>query len=115
MEKMNIDIVTSGDEDDQVNYGEPSPEAVYRAAFGVEPDIDANLLLIKSIVEEIEEVYWEIFSIEFGCEQQSVSFWRSIDDIRELSNRELHDAYEEGMAIVQSEYSRHYMMAVVNQ
>lgn len=104
---MNIDIVSSGRPDDlekNVNYGEPSPAAVYKAAFGIEPGASADLPLIQSIIEQMEDKYWAIFSIEFGCAEQPASFWQCSTDIGELSTHELHLEYERGLEIVRSEY-----------
>lgn len=106
---MNIDIVTSDRPDDQakmVNYGEPSPALVYKAAFGIEPGASADLNLIKLLIEEMEDVYWEIFSLEFGIEKQPASFWQCSDYISNLTPHELHIEYENGLEIIREEYYR---------
>lgn len=103
---MNIDIVTSDRPDEMVNYGEPSPELVYEAAFGVKPGASADLNLIKTIIEEIDDIYWEIFSLEFGIERQPASFWQCSDYIGNLSPHDLHIEYEEGIEIIRKEYYR---------
>lgn len=104
---MNIDIVTSDRQEDMdtlVNYGEPSPSAVYRAAFGIEPGASADLNLIKTIVEELDEVYWEVLSIEHGEERQPASFWQCSNSIGYLSTQELHQEYEICLRMIREEY-----------
>ncbi len=104
---MNIDIVSSTNPDDRnklVNYGEPDPEAVYKAAMKIEPGASADLRFIKDIIEQIDDLYWEIFSLEFGEEQIPASFWECSDYISNLSPHELHIEYENGLNIVRKEY-----------
>lgn len=106
---MNIDIVTSDhpeDRDKMVRYGEPMPKAVYEAAFGIEPGASADLCIIKNIVEQADDLHWEIFSLEFGCEEQPASFWQCSDYISNLSPHELHIEYERGIEYVKNEYYR---------
>ena len=94
---MNIDIVSSKMTEAEkvkvlVNYGEPNPKRVYTVAFGATPPAEI-IPKIKTVIEELDDELWEIFSLEFGDDTKTVSFWLSTDLFSDYTPDQLREDY----------------------
>jgi len=100
---MNIDIVASvidGGESGKalVNYGEPDPKKVFFAAYGSIPSPEI-IPKIKTIIEELDDEMWEIFSLEYGAAQKNAQFWVDTDLFYEYTPDQLHQDHDKAMGL----------------
>ncbi len=104
-DRMNIDIVSAAARlsSATVNYGEPSPESVYLAAFKITMPAEEGKIA-KDVIEQLPDNYWELLSLEHGVEQRPAKDWMG-SELFLISPEFLHKEYEEALTAFRTEFS----------
>jgi hypothetical protein len=88
---------------EEVGYGEPSPEAVYKAAYNVEM-LEKDKRAVQMIIEELPEISWMILSVEHGIERRPVKEWMTCE-LSDWTLEQLRDGYRTALEEFRREYS----------